>query len=103
NAAYRGGERGRAMWAWLRALELQPRNPAARANLDLVNADDKSIDRAAPPLPFSSEETLLLASACWCLAGSAGAWYFLFRRGRRGAFFTALVCALIAASLAGSV
>ncbi len=103
NAAYRNCERGRAVWAWLRSLGLQPRNANARANLEMVNADEELITHAGLPLPLTSNETLLLASIAWCIACSCGILYFVLRRGRTSAAFVGSLCLLIALTLFGTV
>jgi hypothetical protein len=103
NAAYRNGERGRAVWAWLRSLGLEPRNRDARANLDLVNADAELITRTGLPLPLSSNETLLLASIAWFVACITALLYFALPRGRRSAAFVASLAVLIALTLFGTV
>jgi hypothetical protein len=103
NAAYRNGERGRAVWAWLRSLALQPRNQNARANLELVNADDELITHAGLPLPLTTNETLLLASIAWLVACVGAVLYLFLRRGRTSAAFVGALSLLIALTLFGTV
>jgi tetratricopeptide (TPR) repeat protein len=94
NAWYRSGEHGRAIWSWLRALRVQPRNARARYNLRLAGIDDALLMRVLPPLRMTEEEILLASSAAWFLAAGAYAVYVLRRK--RGAAFIAIVSALLA-------
>lgn len=65
NAWERQQEHGRATWAWLRALELRPRDPHARHNLEVTGAQHAL--GLAPAVPLSSDELRLLAAGAWWL------------------------------------
>ena len=66
-AAYRAGDPGRAVWAWLRALKLAPRSADIAHNLHIAGADGA----AASVLPFDrlapGERNLLAAIGWWLL------------------------------------
>ena len=70
NAYFGAGERGRAIWAWLRAARLRPRDRDARANLAVAQAGRELVQRALPPVPLSSDELVLGACLFW-LTGCA--------------------------------
>ncbi len=55
----------RAAWAWLHALELQPRAGEVRAHLTRLGAARMG-ERVRPTLRLNTEETFFLASALWC-------------------------------------
>lgn len=65
--AWHEGDRGAAIHGWLRALALDPRDPAARRALGLAGAPGWLIEDATPALPLRDEETLLLATLLWWL------------------------------------
>jgi hypothetical protein len=71
NAQFHAGRRGPALWAWLHALRLAPRDHDTRHNLRLAAADPALIRAVTYRLPLSSEELFLLAGLAW-LAGAAG-------------------------------
>ncbi|MBI4408411.1 MAG: BatD family protein [Gemmatimonadetes bacterium] len=81
NAYYAAGEEGRAVWAWLKALRLSPRDADVRHNLAVAGASSALVRRGQPRLPLGPDEALLLASLLWF--ASAGA-FALWLRGRRG-------------------
>ncbi|HUP89782.1 MAG TPA: SH3 domain-containing protein [Longimicrobiales bacterium] len=66
NGYYRGGEQGRAVWAWARAGELAPRNGAVAHNLQAVGAVE--VLRTRPPLSVRPVEWYLLAAVVWWVA-----------------------------------
>lgn len=99
NALVGREQEGRAAWAWLRSLELRPRDPWARHNLAFGRAE-RALDDLAPAVPLSSDELRLLAAAAWWVLVLAG---FRALR-RRGAAATGLaVFAALMLAFAGSV
>ena len=100
SAYFQAGERGRAIWAWLQAARLRPRDGEVMHNLRLAQAGQELLQRALPPVPLSSDETLLAACALW-LAGAAALGRAILRRARAagvaGALLTSLALALVAA------
>jgi len=100
SAYFRAGERGRAIWAWLQAGRLRPRDADVKHNLRLAQAGQELLQRALPPVPLSSDESLLIACALW-LAGAGALGWALLRRARgpglAGAVLVALSLALVAA------
>src|SRR5690606_119344 len=100
SAYFQPGERGRAIWAWLQAARLRPRDGEVMHNLRLAQAGQELLQRALPPVPLSSDETLLAACALW-LAGAAALGRAILRRARAagvaGALLTSLALALVAA------
>ncbi|MBW3552983.1 MAG: BatD family protein [Gemmatimonadetes bacterium] len=72
---YRAGHAGFAVWAWLHALELQPRDADTRHNLHVAGVGPELVRRASPPVPLRPAELALLASLAWLLAGIVGAWW----------------------------
>jgi len=100
SAHFRAGERGHAIWAWLRAGRLRPRDADVRHNLRLAQAGQELLQRALPPIPLSGDESLLAACVLW-LAGSTALGWALLRRARApglaGAVLVALALALVAA------
>jgi hypothetical protein len=93
-AHHRAGEHGRAVWAWLHAARLQPRDGDTRHNLRVVGASPELVNRATPPVPLRGDELLLLAAISWLAAAAAGVWWAA-RAGR-----ARLGVAVMAASLA---
>ncbi|HET9983529.1 MAG TPA: BatD family protein [Longimicrobiales bacterium] len=69
NAFYRTGARGDAIWAWLRALRLEPRADDVRRNLGVAAADPAVVEAASPAVPLSGDEVLLLGAALWVVGG----------------------------------
>lgn len=80
NAYHHVGEHGPAAWAWLRALRLAPRDEATRHNLRVAGVEHRLIRRTLPPLPLSTEETLLLAGLAWLFCAFGVAAFVLHRR-----------------------
>ena len=96
NAAYRAGQHGRATWAWLRALELRPRDPDVRQNLALAGTDPTIVDAVAPPVAASRDELLFAAGLAWLV----GALVLLARRLSTGKALAAIAgVALLGAAL----
>ncbi len=100
SAHFRAGERGRAIWAWLRAGRLRPRDADVMHNLRLAQAGQELLQRALPPIPLSGDESLLAACVLW-LAGSTALGWALLRRARApgvaGAVLVSLALAVVAA------
>ncbi|HEY8468585.1 MAG TPA: BatD family protein [Longimicrobiales bacterium] len=96
NAYFGAGDRGRAIWAWLRAAQLRPRDRDARANLSVAQAGRELVQRALPPVPLSSDELVLFACLSWLL-GCALLGRGLLRRSRGATVAAALPIALAAA------
>jgi hypothetical protein len=66
NAHYRAGERGRAIWAWARAAQEQPRDRDIIRNLQAAGAIE--VLRTRPPLSVRPVEWYLLAAIGWWVA-----------------------------------
>jgi tetratricopeptide (TPR) repeat protein len=98
NAYFGAGERGRAIWAWLRAAQLRPRDRDARGNLAVAQAGRELVQQALPPLPLSRDELVLCACLSWLL-GCALLGLGLLRR-RRGTTMAAALPIALAAALA---
>jgi hypothetical protein len=65
NAWLRTGDRGRATWAWSRALALAPRDGDARHNLRTIGAGHLAAE-VRPTVPLTSREVELIATlALW--------------------------------------
>lgn len=99
-AYYRGGHPGYAVWAWLNALRLDPRDEDARHNLAVAGTRPELMARAVPAIPLRSRELALLASIAWFLAGGAGALWLARRERRRGAVAGVALAAAIGAGAA---
>lgn len=97
NAHHGTGDVGRAVWAWRRALELEPRNGAARRNLRLA-AGVTAFDGAPPRFGLTAGEAGLLLALCWWLGAGALALRWL-RAGRSGRAITMAAVAGAAAVL----
>jgi hypothetical protein len=80
-----------AVAAWLRALELAPRDPLTRMAWDAAEGVPAEVRARAPSLPLSRDEWILLALGCWIAAMVARRWE------RKGAMRVLLTVALIAA------
>jgi tetratricopeptide (TPR) repeat protein len=101
-AAYRAGQRGHAIHAWLRAVHLDPRDRDARHNLRAAGVPPETVRRVSPPVPLRAQEMTLLASLLWFVAGAIAAAWALRRR--RGLLASASAAAAVALALAlGSV
>jgi hypothetical protein len=106
NAYYRSNDPGRAVWGWLHALQLEPRNRDAVHNLELLNSQ-----RAAAAVqtwfPVSTAELALLAAGLWWCCMLAAAVHIARRRSaaRVIALLLATACAtaliMLAARWAG--
>lgn len=79
-ARFRAGQRGHAVWAWLHAVRLDPRDNDSRHNLRVAGAAPELVGRVTPPVPLRTEELILLAALAWFTAGAAGGWWLLGRR-----------------------
>jgi hypothetical protein len=66
NAAWLAGDRGAAVWAWLRALRIAPRDPELLHNLGAAGATDAAA-LVRPPDRLAAGERMLLAAAAWWL------------------------------------
>ncbi|HEX7051655.1 MAG TPA: BatD family protein [Longimicrobiales bacterium] len=100
NAYFENDERGRAIWAWLRARNLAPRDRDVRYNLEHADVDPALLERTAAALPLTADELLLAASIAWLVAAAGAGWYFRRRRPAAalvGAAGLALALALLAA------
>jgi hypothetical protein len=65
-AAHRAGDPGRATWAWLRTIEIAPRDGDARHNLRAIDAGG-ALARVQPIDWLNMSERALLAVAGWWL------------------------------------
>jgi hypothetical protein len=99
-AHHRAGEHGRAVWAWLHAARLQPRDRDTRYNLRVVGASPELVNRATPPVPLRGNELLLLAAISWFGAAAAGVWWAA--RGGRARLAVAAMAASLALVLAAT-
>ncbi|MGH7506775.1 MAG: SH3 domain-containing protein, partial [Longimicrobiales bacterium] len=105
NAHFAAGDRGHALWAWLRALRLRPRYYAARQNLAAAGAQDAVRWLPPPFVPTTNEAILALALTWWI----AAAIMCLAVLGRRKKWFIAAAAVLlvglvaVAAALPASV
>lgn len=97
NAYHHSGDHARALWAWLRAARLDPRDRDTRHNLRAAGAPVSLVDQVLPTVPVTAEELLLLASLAWLLGGTALA-RFALKRGRSAGIVgvTGVVVALLA-------
>jgi hypothetical protein len=101
NAHYRAGDRGRAIWAWLHAARLHPRDADTRHNLRLARTAPELVRRAAPPVPARAEELLLVAALAWFAAAAAAIrWALLGGPAAMGFASMALALAILMAALA---
>lgn len=99
NASYRAGRHGRAVWAWLRALELRPRDEDVRQNLAVAGVDPDLVDSVTPAVAMSSDELLLAAALLWLVGAMALVTLRLARR--TGLLVTGIGALVIAAVLGG--
>ncbi|MEJ2217053.1 MAG: BatD family protein [Gemmatimonadota bacterium] len=95
NAYQAVGDRGQAIRAWLEALSRAPRDPDVLNNLRVAGADPALVDRVRPLPPLAPEESMLLASLCWLLGGTA---LLLYMR-RRRAYLVTLASVLVTAAV----
>jgi tetratricopeptide (TPR) repeat protein len=99
NAYLRSGDRGRAAWAWSRALLLQPRHADAQRNLDAIGARQLAAQaRVAGPL-HGRELEVLATLALW-LAAAVG--LIAMRRRQRGMLLATGSMLLLAVALGGT-
>jgi hypothetical protein len=103
NASFMAGHRGGAVWAWARALRLDPRDGAARHNLAVAGVSDRLVAAVTPWLPATTDELLLLLSLCWLIGGSLGVAAAFLPRRRRLLLPPALVAGLAALVLLASL
>jgi tetratricopeptide (TPR) repeat protein len=96
---HRAGHEGWGVWAWLRAVRLDPRDADARHNLRVAGAPPELVQRATPALPLRPSELLLLGGLFWLLAGGSAAVWVVRRR--RAAGIGALASLAVALLLAG--
>ncbi len=76
NALRGAGDTGRAIWAWRRALELEPRDGHARRNLRIAGGDAVLVG-GPPRWSLSASETLVALSILWWIGAAALAWLLL--------------------------
>ncbi|MGK7311371.1 MAG: BatD family protein [Candidatus Longimicrobiales bacterium M2_2A_002] len=99
-AYQRAGEPGRGVWAWLRALRLDPRDGDTRHNLRVAAVPPELVQRVTPPLPLRRSELLALAGLAWVIGGIGGlVWLYRRRRGTGIASLTALAVAVVLAAV----
>lgn len=98
NAHFRLGNEGDAVWAWLRALALAPRNVDARHNLAIAGVRPAQAGLPAWR-PLSVPEMAILATGFWWLTGLCLAG-FLWRR-RRALKWAGLVALSLTLLLGG--
>jgi tetratricopeptide (TPR) repeat protein len=99
-AWYRAEQPGPAVWAWLHAVALDPRDRDAHHNLRVAAVTPELVARVTPPVPLRTVELRLLAALAWLAAAVAGAWWLLRRRTAAAA--VALVSLVVALAAAGS-
>jgi hypothetical protein len=99
-AAYRAGDPGRAAWAWLRTVEVAPRDADARHNLRATGAG-AALTRVQPIDWLNERERALIAAAAWWLLLLSLA-FMTLRSGRRWTIAApgAVLLALVACSAA---
>jgi hypothetical protein len=81
NADYAAGDRGRAVWSWLKAIRIRPRHDQARHNLAAAGADD-TLRWVPPPFTLALDEALLALALLWWIAAGALLLAILRRRPR---------------------
>lgn len=91
-ARWSAGDDVGAVAAWLRALELAPRDPLTRAAWREATGVPREVVARAPRLPLSRDELVLLTLGAWLVAG--GCWWTGRRRASRIALAVAVGCAL---------
>lgn len=95
-AAYRAGDPGRATWAWLRTVQLAPRDADARHNLRAIDAA-AALARVQPLDWLNDAERLLIATAAWWLLLLPLAFMTVRARVRRGPLIPAATIILLVA------
>lgn len=68
NAYVRDGRQGRAVWAWLRTLEIAPRHAGARHNL-VASGAVEALAAAPPALSLAAGEAAIAFAVLWWLGG----------------------------------
>ena len=96
-AAYRVGDDGQAVAAWIRAAELAPRSRILARAMLLLPAPDPASAEWRTVLPVTPEEWFLGAFLCWVAAWGGVA----LTRGWRGRWMVVLAGAIVALGLAG--
>jgi hypothetical protein len=99
-AYHRAGNTGWAVWAWLRALRLDPRDADTRHNLRVAGTPPELMQRVTPALPLGPSELLLLAGLMWLAAGGLAVVWVVRRR--RGVGIGALAALVVALALAAA-
>ena len=99
-AYYAAGERGRAVWAWLHAARLAPRDVATRHNLRVAGVEPGLVRAVLPPVPLSADELILVAGVSWLIGGGAAA--ALVWRRRRALTILALLGLGVAVASGGA-
>jgi tetratricopeptide (TPR) repeat protein len=100
NADFAAGDRGRAVWSWLKAVRVRPRYAEARHNLAAAGAHD-TLRWLPPPFAIGVHEALFGVAVCWWLACTTLAIAILRRHSRWSIVAAAaLVPALIVAAAA---
>ncbi|HSJ05854.1 MAG TPA: BatD family protein [Longimicrobiales bacterium] len=94
SSAYRAGDPGRAVWAWLRAARLAPRDEDIRHNLRIANATG-ALRAVLPPDRLAPAERLVVMAAAWWVLVLA----FLARRRRRLARSVQVAAVVVLAGL----
>ena len=95
-AAYRAGDPGRAAWAWLRTVELAPRDADVRHNLRAIDAA-AALARVQPLDWLNDSERALIASAAWWLLLLSLAFMTVRSRVRRGPLVPAATIIILVA------
>lgn len=95
-AAYRAGDPGRATWAWLRAVELAPRDGDARQNLRAIDAA-AALARVQPLDWLNDSERALIAGGAWWLLLLSLAFMTARSRVRRGPLVPAATIIILVA------
>lgn len=80
-AAWEAGDRGRAVWAWLRTARLAPRDPDVHHNLRMAEAGDALASLLPPDRLATGERRVIMAVAWWIVVLAFG----LRRQHRRAA------------------
>lgn len=101
NSYLRMERRGHAVWAWLRAVDIQPRHISARHNLSAVAPQD-AIEKLPPIYTLSPDEAMLAIAAIWWYAGISLAGSIVRRR-RPGLVRLACAIALALAAAAAAL
>jgi tetratricopeptide (TPR) repeat protein len=110
NAWYRGGDRGKAILNYERALALEPHHPEAEANLRLVRDQARALELRPSPiersLSFATAKQYAIGAAItfWIVAFVAAASLFALRRSvKRTAILVVGVAVCVASTWAAYV